>query len=347
MSVVVDGSFPSEQVRELVRLSRQGYSLLKAEKITEARECFEQILKTDTHNAFALAGLADIARKNREYGEALILYQTCLEHHSDNNYARFGLADCYRGLRDYTNAIAQWQICLKNDPANPSIIMHLAETHRILNEFSKAREYYTSVLDPDPQNEPALRGLGYLYFDARMYEQAASCWERLADGGTRAGSDVTVLTMAGDCRRRLADYERALRYFKQALASAPTHFMSLFGTADCCRGLKRYKEAKTYFDRILKAEPHNPSILTRAGDVCVNMGELESARDYYNKALTRGSNIFALFGLVKIERSGGNFKQALEFLTRMQEKYPHNRRVLREIKECGTQLEREQGGQTA
>jgi tetratricopeptide (TPR) repeat protein len=342
MSSVFDNPSQSDPMRELIKLSRQGYSLLRAEKITEARECFERILKSDAYNAFALAGLADIARKNREYHEARVLYQACLQHHADNNYARFGLADCYRGMRDYKNAIAQWRACLENDTANLSIILHLAETYRKLKSFPPALEYYHKVLNLDAQNEPALWGLGYLYFDSRMYEQAASCWERLADGGTQAGSDVTVLSMAGDCRRRLAEYEKALGYFKRALLLAPAHFMSLFGTADCCRGLQRYTEARTYFDKILEAEPHNQSILTRAGDVCVNMGDFKQARNYYDRALARGCNIFARFGLVKIERSKGNLKQALAILLGMQENYPHNRRVEREIAECRADMDGKQ-----
>jgi tetratricopeptide (TPR) repeat protein len=337
MSSVFDNPSQSDPMRELIKLSRQGYSLLRAEKITEARECFERILKSDAYNAFALAGLADIARKKQEYRKALILYQTCLEHHEDNNYARFGLADCYRGLCDYPNAIVQWRACLECDPDNPSIILHLAETHRTLKEFSPARDYYAKVLDLDAQNEAALRGLGYLYFDARRYDQAAVCWERLADGGTQAASDATVLAMAGDCRRRLAHYDKALHYFRRGLVADPTHFMSLFGSADCCRALRRYAEARTYFNKILETEPHNQSILTRTGDVCVNMGDLESARDYYNRAMVRGADIFALFGLVRLERAAGNLRQACALLRRMRKMYPHNRRVQREIDECRAQ----------
>ncbi|MEJ2664631.1 MAG: tetratricopeptide repeat protein [Spirochaetia bacterium] len=180
--------------------------------------------------------------------------------------------------------------------------------------------------------------MGFLYYDAAKYPEAAAYWEQLLTLANPHPMEVTILAMTGDCYRKQAEFEQALSFFELALHTSPTHFMSLYGCADCCRGLHRYREAIKYFDRILRAEPQNQSILTRAGDVCVNLGEYTEAEDYYNRALAVGEHIYARFGFVRIERRKGNDHGVLTLLEEIIKIYPGNRRVQRELAECRERL---------
>ncbi|MCF6335644.1 MAG: hypothetical protein L3J12_07875, partial [Spirochaetales bacterium] len=48
---------------KISELSKRGYQLLKEKMISEAEDCFDQILEMDKDNNYALVGLGDAARK--------------------------------------------------------------------------------------------------------------------------------------------------------------------------------------------------------------------------------------------------------------------------------------------
>ena len=57
-------------IRErLSELSKLGYTLIKEKKFDEAEKKFNEILKTDDENNYALVGLGDIERKGKTMTE--------------------------------------------------------------------------------------------------------------------------------------------------------------------------------------------------------------------------------------------------------------------------------------
>jgi tetratricopeptide (TPR) repeat protein len=151
--------------------------LLKQNRLDEAEGRFKAILEISEINAYALSGLGDIARKINDYTKALEYYTKCLNEHPDNNYALFGLADGYRGINEYNKAIDIWLNCLSRDEYNISIITSIADAYCKLTDFKKAEEYYKKALDLDADDERSQRGLGFLYFDSKMYEETINYWE--------------------------------------------------------------------------------------------------------------------------------------------------------------------------
>ena len=96
---------PEENVSsEISDLSKQGYQLIKDNRIDEAIEAFNKILKIEENNNYALVGLGDAERKQGHFREAESYYSKCLDCHPGNNYALFGLADCYKAMNQYHKA---------------------------------------------------------------------------------------------------------------------------------------------------------------------------------------------------------------------------------------------------
>jgi len=94
----------SEHDKEhLSQLSQQGYQLLREHMTTEARAKFQEILAEDPENNYALVGLGDLERKERQFERAVEYYQRCLEFHPENNYALFGLAESLRALKRFNH----------------------------------------------------------------------------------------------------------------------------------------------------------------------------------------------------------------------------------------------------
>jgi len=84
------------------------HKLRKEGKFTEAEAKYLEVLKLDTDNLHALAGLGNLKCKTKRFKESLHYYQRCLELEDTNRYALAGAGDAYRGLKDMDSALEVW-----------------------------------------------------------------------------------------------------------------------------------------------------------------------------------------------------------------------------------------------
>jgi len=318
---------------EITELSQKGYHCLKGNRFQEALDYFQQILRIEPDNNYALVGMGDAARKQGRYQEAIQYYETCLKSHPQNSYALFGLADSFKALRNYSKAIEIWEQYLAYDSKNITVLTRIADAYRKVKNLPKSRELYDKVLELEKDNPYALIGLGHLYFDFKEYEKALYYWERMIQ--THPDSiDIRLLTSIGNCYRKLKAYRRGIEYFARALSMDENNFYALFGMADCYRGMNLHRESLNYWNRILANDPDNKVILTRAGDSYRAMGELDKAEELYRKALNIEFDAYAILGLALIAKAKGRHEEAIESLEHFLKNDPKNTRLYVEIADC-------------
>ena len=321
----------------VAELSKSGYAFIKADQLSEAEECFHQILEIDSSNSYALVGLGDTARKRGNFTMAIEHYNICLEYHFDNNYALFGLADSYKALKEYQKAIDIWEKYLQKDERNITVLTRIADAYKKVRNFPKSKEIYLKALEMESDNPYALIGLGYLHFDFKYFAEALIYWEKVL---TLKGNEnnIKILTALGNCHRKLKTFEKGLDFFITALGIEDDNFYALFGMADCYRGLKRHEESLSFWTRILFFDPNNKVILTRAGDACRVLGRLDEAEDYYHKALNVGFDAYAVLGLALINKERGKNEEAVESLEKLRKNDLKNARLYHVMAECYVEL---------
>jgi tetratricopeptide (TPR) repeat protein len=340
-----DGEFPAgpardpspalktPEIAEISDLSKQGYQLLKENKIAEAVERFNMILEVDDDNNYALVGMGDAARKRGNFREAVGYYQRCLTHHPGNNYALFGLADCYKALNQFHRAIEIWEQYLLHDNTNITVLTRVADAYRKIRDFKHSKAIYLKVLEMEGQNPYAIIGLGHLHYDFKEYRDALFYWEKMFEAN-REGVDIRVLTSIGNCHRKLKTFGEGILYFEMALRREPYNFYALFGLADCYRGMNQQDRSLEYWNRILEQDPRNKVILTRAGDAYRHKEDYERAVDYYQRALNIEFDTYAVLGLALVAKAQGRYTEALESLGRLIQQDPKNYRLYLELAEC-------------
>ncbi|MBI9102110.1 MAG: tetratricopeptide repeat protein [Spirochaetales bacterium] len=342
MDEIFDGNKPDslrgmnqdhEKENAISELSKRGYQLLKENRTEEAEACFSKILEEQPENNYALVGMGDTERKRHRYKSAINFYMTCLEHHPGNNYALFGLADCHKALRQYSQAIRIWEKYLLYDNSNITVLTRVADAYRKVKDFKRSKEIYLEVLEMEKDNAYALIGIGHLYYDFHEYADALKYWERMLEV-TRDHVDIRVLTSLGNCHRKLKTFEKGLVYFEMAYQAQPTNFYALFGLADCYRGLNMHKESLQFWEKILAMDPQNKVILTRSGDAYRNMNDYDNAEIFYKKALNIEMDVYAVLGLAMINKSKGNYAEAIVSLEGLIKSDPKNHRLYVEIAEC-------------
>ena len=80
-------------------------------------------------------------------------------------------------------------------------------------------------------------------------------------------------------------YDRAARYFKDALAEKPDHVFALRGLANANVQLKRYDEALNAIDQAIEVEPENVCNFATRGIIYDHMGRHEAAMQDYERAI--------------------------------------------------------------
>ncbi|TVQ27052.1 MAG: tetratricopeptide repeat protein [Spirochaetaceae bacterium] len=329
----IDQEVYDEQQQRLAELSKTGYQFLKENLIDQALSCFQEILNEEPDNNYALVGMGDCLRRQKQFSEAVGYYQRCLDRYPDNNYALFGLADCYRTMRHYNKAIAAWEEYLKYDNENVTVLTRVADAHRKARNFERSKELYVSVLEIEADNAYALIGLGHLHYDFRKHKEALAYWKRMHELHG-ASVDIRVLTSIGNCYRKLKNFEQGVAYFQEALDREPGNFYALFGLADCYRGMNEAEQSLDAWNQILAKDPKNKVILTRAGDALRSLGRNEEAEIYYTRALNIEFDLYAVFGLAMIAKDTGRSEDALRSLERLLPADPQNHRLYIEAAEC-------------
>jgi tetratricopeptide (TPR) repeat protein len=320
-------------IAEISDLSKQGYQMLRENKIAEAMDCFTRILEVDNDNNYALVGLGDAARKRGDFQEAAAYYQHCLARHTGNNYALFGLADCYKALNQFHRAIEIWEQYLLHDDRNITVLTRVADAYRKVRDFRHSKAVYLRVLDMEDQNPYAIIGLGHLHYDFKEYRDALFYWGKMFQANGE-GADIRVLTSIGNCHRKLKSFNDGISYFEIALRREPYNFYALFGLADCYRGMNQQNRSLEYWNRILEQDPRNKVILTRAGDAYRYLEDYVRAVEYYQRALNIEFDTYAVLGLAVVAKSQGRYMEAADSLARLIQQDPKNYRLYLELAEC-------------
>ncbi len=327
------GEEKDEVSAKIAEISKNGYQLLKENKIQEAVDAFNSILNLEENNNYALVGLGDCQRKQNHFKDAIEFYSKCLSCHPGNNYALFGLADCYKALNKYQKAIEIWEQYLVHDDRNITVLTRVADACRKIRDFKKSRELYLKVLDMEETNAYALIGIGHLYYDFKEYKDALYYWTKMLEINENA-VDIRVLTSIGNCHRKLKTFEQGIKYFERALEMDPENFYVLFGLADCYRGMNQQYRSIEYWNRILKNDPDNKVILTRAGDAYRNTGDYKTAEEYYNRAMEIDFDIYAALGLALLCKGQGKYDEAVDRLNTLISNDPKNYRLYIDLADC-------------
>jgi len=338
-----------DQAQKISDISKNGYQLLKENRVSDAIGCFSKILIMDENNNYALVGMGDASRKTGSVREAVKYYQRCLDHHPGNNYALFGLADCYKALNQYQKAIEIWELYLKHDDKNITVLTRIADAYRKVRDFANSKNTYLHVLEMEGSNPYAIIGLGHLHYDFKEYKEALFYWEQMLGLNSRAGAenenfhdngvvDIRVLTSIGNCHRKLKTFAQGIPYFEAALQREKNNFYALFGLADCYRGLGQTEDSLKYWNLILEHDPKNKMILTRTGDAYRNLNDMENAKLFYEKALNVEFDTYAVMGLALLSKINGKYEEAVTSFKRLIQQDIKNYRLYIELADCYLQM---------
>lgn len=186
--------------------------------LRKARQLAQEDIEIKSHLAEALSW-------NKEFEEAIILYQDVFSKGFVNVDVQFEYARVLAWVKDYDSAINLYRQILEKDSINFQARMGLAQTLSWRKDFDGAVEEY--------------RKAAIFTMDLKEKSQAIT---RLAQ----------VISWTGAFDNAVVEYKEALQFHSN-------NTDALYGLGEVNEWMGQFPKAKSYYDQILQIEPGNKS----------------------------------------------------------------------------------------
>ncbi len=180
--------------------------------------------------------------------------------------------------KDYAAAIAHYKKVLAVQPENPAILFSLSKAFVGLREPDSARYYGEQAVSYSPSNKYYRRQLAGIYFDMKMFPEAALQFERLAEMEPTEKRHLFYLAHA-----YLADekYEEALGVFSRILEFDPENENAQVQALWLELKLKRYGAAIYTLESLMENNGNDDKLQLTLGELYFRSGKVDKAVEIF------------------------------------------------------------------
>lgn len=252
------------------------------DEVEPALRIYDQLLKADASNCFALLGKAQvILRKTRNYASALKIYQQVLVlNPAMKPDPRIGIGMCFWFLKDHDMAIQSWNRALELDPSNlkakllsnlasfDSVFLNSLSDELFVEGYKSALEQLTRLQVQNNNDNTVLLALCSFYYSKGKHDLVEKIVNKVMSSLTDSGSDLTaklspyggqLSSYASYWLGRIAyakgDYTQSQKCFHEAIRSNENNLLARVGLGQSHLSRDSIEEAIMVFESVLKANP--------------------------------------------------------------------------------------------
>jgi protein O-mannosyl-transferase len=159
-----------------------GNADIKLQDYVAARSCFENCLKINRQNPYALNNLlylAQVTNKEKQFKEAIIDYKLLLTYKPEVPEYYYGLGVAYRGMNQFDSAIISLNKALQLKPAYVDAMSKLGEIYgQNLNRIDAAEDCFLRAIAVNPKDESSLENLGIVYGIKKDFNKSLSFFQK-------------------------------------------------------------------------------------------------------------------------------------------------------------------------
>jgi tetratricopeptide (TPR) repeat protein len=174
----------------------------------EALSYWRRMLEINRENVDirVLTSIGNCYRKLKTFESGIDFFEQALRRDPRNFYALFGLADCYRGMNQQDRSLVYWNSILEQDPRNKVILTRAGDAYRHLNDHGNAVEYYRRALNIE-FDIYAVLGLALVAKAQNKYSEAIESLRRLIQQDPR---NYRLYIELSDCWYRMGERNLAI-----------------------------------------------------------------------------------------------------------------------------------------
>jgi tetratricopeptide (TPR) repeat protein len=272
-------------------------SLLAAGQLSEGRQFYEAMVKTNARIAQAHYGLGRIIVARSELTAGVEHFRRALDSFPDYGAAHYALGLALRDLGQTAKAQEHLALSQKHMSSRPSLADPLLEAVAELNLSASERLKRGIVLEEAGQIELSIA----------EHERAVELDPKLAQ------AHINLISLYG----RMGRVEKAEQHYRAAVAISPNLADGHYNFGVLLVGQERYEEAARAFERSLQLNPFHAESHFNYGVMMERDGRLEEAAEHYRRAIENQPGYrLAHFHLGRILVHQGRLTDAIEHFLR-------------------------------
>jgi tetratricopeptide (TPR) repeat protein len=259
-----------------------GPELLKAGKVSEARDAFESVLNADPANHDAQEGEVDSsermaldARTKGQMNDALNSLLHARQFVPRNARLLFDLGIQEDDMHLYQDADRSLAAASLLNPSDPNLIYAVARVKMDLGQLSTAEENMQAYLKVRPNDASAHYGLARVYQLGMQLDKARTEFQRSID---LQPVQTEAYYQLGDIALGQGDSTAAIANFSKTLARDPKHGGALAGTGQAYFKQKEYAQAEDFLERAVAAAPEYQTGHYYLGLTLARLGRKEESK---------------------------------------------------------------------
>jgi protein O-GlcNAc transferase len=231
-----------------------GDALLKQGSADKAQARYQNALQLNADDTDAVLGLAQvaIARGDAESASTYLARARKMTASSADTLYRFALVALSLGL--YEEANGTLLAAIKLNPQDPAYFLALGTTWIKKPDLAEAEQAFRQALRLHPDSSKAQMYLGYTLMEQKKYPEAREWLEKSLQ---KDKSIPETFYYLGQLAQEQNDDERAIGFFKQALALVSTYSFAHAGLGISYLRLKNYPLAQQELELSIKLNPND------------------------------------------------------------------------------------------
>ncbi|HEV7606578.1 MAG TPA: tetratricopeptide repeat protein [Steroidobacteraceae bacterium] len=229
-----------------------GQAALDRGDAAEANELFRTAVGVDPSFTYAWVNLSNVAFSTEEFNAALRGGEQGAARSSDGEHKLLEFNKLFL-TNNFDAQLTLAKQLTDKYPNSPRAWMLLAGAQAALNKFDDQRATLAKLIELAPWFSPAPFTLGasYLFNEPR-------------------------------------DFEKAEKYYRQAISAAPGNDMYYWSLGDVYRGSNKLEDARRYYKLALQLDPKDPTAPLKLGHVDSFLGNFDEARKDYDRGIEAG-----------------------------------------------------------
>jgi tetratricopeptide (TPR) repeat protein/ADP-heptose:LPS heptosyltransferase len=292
-----------------------GLTYLIENKLSQAKECFEKILKIKPHDTASLQNLAKINLEETNYEKAYI-YSKKLVQINENEINLINYASVLEKQKNHNELLEVAKKILNHNKKHiPSLNWVMMEKVR-LEKFEEASVIASKILEIDKNHIKAIEiNLRFCYLSNDFWG-IISNYEKITHEN-RSNELSFLYTIA---LSELNKIKLSLEVINRLISEEPNNSKYLAHKGYILGEMGEYEKALELYQHALTLEPSNPAVLTNLGLLFLHTKNYEYAEKYLQLSVEK-NNGFSLgwsnLGLFETKRNNPEkavyfFKKALE-----------------------------------
>jgi tetratricopeptide (TPR) repeat protein len=225
--------------------------------------------------------------REKQYPQAIALWQKIIELDPKNSQAYYSLGLVYHRQQNWDRAIAAYTQAVTHDPNDSVAYNSLGIALRAQNRLDEAIVAYTTATTLNPKSATALNNLATALYEKKQIEAAIVAYKKAIDINP---DDDTIYNNLGVALRAQNRLDEAIAIYTKATEINPNSANAFNNLGLALQEKNRTDAAITAFTKAIQINPDNAIAYDNLGNALSDKGKWKTAIAAYDKAIQFNPN---------------------------------------------------------